>query len=140
MSRRSRGGSGRHYPRTARLNKLFQEILADELERIDDTRLDLVTLMEVDVDAELSRATVFYLVHDPDQEQGAALALADHRIRLQRAIGTQARVRRVPELVFRLDTVAESAARIEAILRDLPEVRDDEPDPGPSSDQNEDRP
>ena len=32
-------------PRTARLNRLFQEILAEELELIDDDRLEMVTIM-----------------------------------------------------------------------------------------------
>ena len=31
----------RVYPRTARLNRLMREIVADELERIDDERLDM---------------------------------------------------------------------------------------------------
>ena len=122
MTRRS-GGGGRQFPRTARLNKLFQEILAEELELIDDTRLELVTVMDVDVDAELSRAKVFFAAHDTDREDDAAAALADHRIRLQGAIGRQARVRRVPELVFEVDQVNSAAARIEAILRDLPETQ-----------------
>ena len=36
--------TARDYPRTARLNTLVREIIADELERIDDERLQLVTL------------------------------------------------------------------------------------------------
>jgi ribosome-binding factor A len=139
MTRRSAGGARRQYPRTARLNRLFQEILAEELERFDDTRLELVTITEVDVDAELSRAIVYYMVHDPDSEADVAAALSDHRVRLQGAIGSQARVRRVPELVFEADRVQSSAERIEAILRDLPETKasdDDEPDPdGPDGDE-----
>lgn len=136
MTRRS-GGSGKQFPRTARLNKLFREILGEALELIDDDRLELVTVMEVEVDAELSKAKVFYMVHDDDRAGDAADALADHRVRLQGAIGSQARVRRVPELVFMPDQVTEAAARIEAILRELPETqRSDEPDPddGPDSD------
>ena len=121
MTSRPRGG-GRHFPRTARLNKLFQEILAEELERIDDDRLDLVTVMEVDVDAELSRAILYYMVPSDRSGADAASALDEHRLRLQGALGRQARIRRVPELVLRPDEVAESAARIEAILRDLPET------------------
>ena len=39
--------SQRQYPRTARINELLREILADELERIDDERLDLVTVTGV---------------------------------------------------------------------------------------------
>ena len=127
MTRRS-SGSGKHYPRTARLNKLFQEILAEELELVDDDRLELVTVMDVDVDAELSRAKVYYMVHDDERGPEVAEALAAHRVRLQGAIGSQARVRRVPELVFEPDQVTEAAARIEAILRDLPDTHSDDPD------------
>lgn len=135
----SRGGSGgRRYPRTARLNKLFQEILAEELTRIDDERVELVTVMDVDVDAELSRALVYFLVPDGDDPAVAGEALAEHRGRLQGALGSQARIRRVPELVFRADDVSVSAARIEAILAELPETREaggddeDAPDGSPT--------
>lgn len=126
-------GGRRHYPRTARLKELFREILADELERIDDPRLELVTVIEVEVDSALDRATLYFAApHDPDDEDAAALdaevlaALGDHRIRLQGAIGRQARVKRVPELTFEADQVTRGAARIEEILRDLPELHRDE--------------
>ncbi len=122
MTRR-RAGSAKQYPRTARLNKLFQEILAEELELIDDDRLGLVTVMDVDVDGELSKAKVFYSVHGEPEGNEAGDALAAHRKRLQGAIGRQARVRRVPELVFELDRVTEAASRIEEILRRLPETQ-----------------
>ena len=35
--------TARDYPRTARLNELLREIIGEELERIDDSRLDVVT-------------------------------------------------------------------------------------------------
>lgn len=127
-----RNSARRHYPRTARLKELFREILAEELERIDDSRLELVTVIEVDVDAALDRATLYFLApHDPDDPDAAALdaevlaALDDHRKRLQMAIGREARIKRVPELGFRADEVTHGAARIEEILRDLPELHDD---------------
>ena len=44
MARRERTPSQRQYPRTARLNELVREIVADELEKIDDERLELVTV------------------------------------------------------------------------------------------------
>ncbi|MBK5224085.1 MAG: ribosome-binding factor A [Acidimicrobiia bacterium] len=134
--KRGSGGPGRrtsgtrHYPRTARLKELFREILAEELDRIDDPRLELVTVIEVDVDADLHAATLYFAApHDPADPDADALdaevlaALADNRIRLQGAIGRQARVKRVPELGFKVDTVTGGAARIEEILRDLPELQ-----------------
>ena len=45
-------------PRTARLGELLREIVAEELERIDDQRLELVSITSVEVDADLNRAIV----------------------------------------------------------------------------------
>ena len=42
--------SGHKYPRSARLNEILREVIADELVRIDDERLELVTITGVDVD------------------------------------------------------------------------------------------
>lgn len=121
----------RDYPRTARLNELFHQIVAEELERIDDERLDLVTVMAVEVDADLHHATVLWA--DPtdgerDDEVGAAFA--DARRRLQRAIARQSRTKRTPELHFRPDDTTRSASRIEGILRDLHRDEDEDPTPG----------
>ena len=55
MSRRSNHGSARQYPRTARLNELLREILADELEHLDDDRLQMLTITSVDIDGDLRR-------------------------------------------------------------------------------------
>ena len=68
--RRSRGAprrtNARQYPRTARLNRLMREIVADALEQIDDERLDLLTVTAVEVEPDLRHALVFY-----DSLQGA---------------------------------------------------------------------
>lgn len=120
MKKRRTHTGARDYPRTARLNHLFQEIIAEELERIDDERLALVTVMGVTVDADLRHAVVYVEQPDGAAEDATVLeALGAHRGRLQGAIGRQARVRRVPELAFRPDEASRSAARVEDILRDL---------------------
>jgi ribosome-binding factor A len=126
----SRRPGPRQYPRTARLNHLIHEIVAEELERIDDIRLDLVTVMRVSVEPDMRHAVVFYdTLAGPDDDDEAGTALAQHRVRLQSAIAHQARIKRVPELSFRPDEVERSAARVEEILS---QIRRDqgEPDPG----------
>lgn len=124
MAKRTRTHAARDYPRTARLNHLFQEILAEELERHDDDRLDLVTIMSVEADADLGRAVVFYdSLGGADDDEQVLQALGELRPRLQRAIATQARVKRTPELVFRPDDVSRGAARVEEVLRN---IHDDE--------------
>lgn len=120
-----RGHSTHRYPRTARLNELLHEIVAEEIERIDDERLDLVTVMSVEVEPDLRHATVY--VDTPvgearDEEMLAALE--DHRVALQAAVARQARVKRTPTLGFRPDIVERAAARVEDVLRHL----HDEPD------------
>jgi ribosome-binding factor A len=121
MARRTRTHhTARDYPRTARLNQLFQEILAEELERIDDERLELVTIMSVDVDGDLHRAVVYFdTLGGEDDDAGVLEALGELRHRLQGAIGRQARVKRTPELVFRPDDVGRGAARLEEVLRSI---------------------
>ena len=121
MTKRTRSHStARDYPRTARLNRLFQEILAEQLELIDDDRLEMVTIMSVDCEADLRHATVYYdtLAGEDDDEQ-VLEALGEVRHRLQGAIGRQARVKRTPELIFKPDDVARGAARIEEVFRSL---------------------
>lgn len=121
MTKRTRSHStARDYPRTARLNRLFQEILAEQLEQIDDDRLHMVTIMSVDCEADLRHATVYYdTLAGEDDDELVLEALGEVRHRLQGAIGRQARVKRTPELVFKPDDVARGAARIEEVFRSL---------------------
>lgn len=116
-SRQRSSGAPRGFDRTDRLNELLTRILAEELERIDDVRLDLVTVMGVDTDRDLSQAKVYVTGGAVDDE--VIEALGEHRSRLQRAIADRARLRRTPPLVFRVDEAARSAERIEDILREL---------------------
>ena len=123
MPRRS-GGGQRGYARMARVNELCREILADELERIDDDALELVTVTHVAVDPDLRHATVSYSRLDRDVAEAAA-ALAVVRPRLQGAIARQARLKRTPELRFVVDDMLLRAERIEDLLRAAPPPPDE---------------
>ncbi|QXC62586.1 30S ribosome-binding factor RbfA [Aquihabitans sp. G128] len=112
--------TARDYPRTARLNTLVREIVADELERIDDERLDLVTLTSVVVDGDLSRAVVYYdHSRGEDADEEIAQAFSDARKRLQGAVGRQTTFKRTPELRFEADGVLRDALRIDEVLQGL---------------------
>ena len=116
--RSTRRSTAREYPRTARLNELLREIIAEELERIDDERIPLLTVVSVDVERDLGRATVYYDHLDGDDDL-ALEALGEARKRLQAAVGRQARMKRTPELLFRPDPSVRSGERIDSILRDI---------------------
>ncbi|MCC6438340.1 MAG: 30S ribosome-binding factor RbfA [Acidimicrobiales bacterium] len=129
--RRSQGSSTRHYPRTARVNELLREILGEELERIDDPRLELVSITGVVVNPELTSAMVYYSsLSGPDRDPEVLEALAERRVRLQAAIGKQARLRRTPELHFGADTGIREGWRVEEILKEIGPLPEDEPDEG----------
>src|SRR5215207_2783091 len=118
MARRRHSGGAREYPRTARVNELVREIVAEELERIDDPRLEWVSVTSVEVSRELSSGVVYFSSLDgPDGDAEILEALSDTRVRLQGAIGRQARLRRTPELSFRVDTGVRQGFRVEEILR-----------------------
>jgi ribosome-binding factor A len=110
--------AGQRYPRTARINHVVHEVVADELERLGDgdPRLDLVTVTGVTVDPDLRRATVWL----SSLSEQAAAALAEERVSLQAAIGRQVRMKRTPLLTFAPDPAIASGSRIEDILRSLP--------------------
>lgn len=117
----SRGGSRSNtpkYPRGARVGATLREIIADELVRIDDDRLSLVSITDIDVDPELNRAIVFFDSLDgEDGDEEILEAFGEHRVRLQAAIARQIRAKKTPILDFRPDLVIRSAERIEQILR-----------------------
>ena len=113
-------GAQRRYPRTARLNKVVQEVIADQLERIDDERIELLTVTGVEVEPDLRHATVWLSTLSPTGEE----VLGKNRARLQSAIGRQMRLKRTPELRFRADPAVQSGERVEDILRGLEEDRD----------------
>lgn len=117
MSRRSNHGSARQYPRTARLNELLREIIADELERLDDDRLHLVTITSVDIEGDLRHAQVFFdSIQGEEGDAEVLQAFGEVRYRLQAAIGRQARMKRTPELAFAADPAVRAGARIESLL------------------------
>jgi ribosome-binding factor A len=109
------------------VNELVREIVADELQVIGDDRLELVAITGVEVDAEFRTGTVYFDTAFGDGSNDPVIleALAEHRVRLQRAIGNQARLRRTPELRFRADEGVRAGQRVENILRHLDEVPDD---------------
>jgi ribosome-binding factor A len=123
--RRSAAPSTHRYPRTARLNESLREVIAEELIRIDDERLSLVTITAIDVDSEMNRATVFYdSLAGEDGDEEIVEALAAHRVRIQGSVGRQVRAKKTPILTFKPDDAIRAAERIERILHDkdtLPE-------------------
>jgi ribosome-binding factor A len=115
--RRATAPSTHRYPRTARLSESLREVIAEELTRIDDERLDMVTITAIDVDAEMNRAIVFFdSLLGEDGDPLILEALNGHRVRIQGSIARQVRSKKTPILSFKPDEVIRSAEHIQRIL------------------------
>lgn len=109
--------SHRPYSRLDRVNEALREVLGDELERIDDERLDLVTVTGVKATPDLRHANVWF--DTLGSQDDVVVALAQHRVRLQAAVGRELRLKRTPELTFSSDPAIAVGTRVEEILRRL---------------------
>ncbi|MDH4075133.1 MAG: 30S ribosome-binding factor RbfA [Acidimicrobiia bacterium] len=126
--RRPRPATKRQYPRTARLNTLLQQIVAEYLERIDDEQLELLTVTGVEVDADLNKAVVWISTLADESRDSEILDLLGGRYRkpLQAEIARSARLRKTPEVTFAFDPAIRTGARIETILSSLHIEGDDD--------------
>jgi ribosome-binding factor A len=119
---RHRSSTARQYNRTDRIGELIREIVASELERIGDERLELVTVTAVEVDGSLEHARVFYSALAAEEDgrlEEVAEALEEQRWKVQQVVNRDVRARRTPQIRFAADAVLSEALRIEEILRDL---------------------
>ena len=110
--------SQRRYPRSLRVNEVVREALADELERMSDPRLAMVTITGVDVSPALRHATVWFSAlgrHDEDLDN----ALQSASAHLRAVLGREVRLKYLPRLHFRHDPAIETGQRVEEIIRGL---------------------
>ena len=112
-----RTNNKRDYQRSDRLNELLREVIAQELEKLDDSDLGLVSVSSVQVDNELTKAKVF--LSCLDDENQLVEKVSEYKGKLRKAIGDQARIRRVPELEFFLYPSITSVNRIDEILAEI---------------------
>lgn len=112
-----KSGGRRGYARTARINEVLRQVLAEQLERLEelDEGLGMLTITAVICEPGLRHATVLF----SSLESGQAEALEQHRVRLQAAIGQEVRMKHTPLLEFRPDPAVAAGQRVEEILRDL---------------------
>ena len=114
----ARTDTRRRFARTARLSETLREVIADELNKLDDDRLGFVTITSVDVDSEMNRGIVYYdSIQGADGDEQILEALNEYRKRLQSVIADQVRARRTPILQFRPDDAIRAAQRIDEVLR-----------------------
>ena len=125
MKRRS-SPPGRRPRRVA--EQVRQVVTAFLTEEARDPRIGFVTVTNVEITRDLTRATVSYVVHgDGDQREKTQEGLEAATVAVRRRIGAELHLRVVPEVVFKLDTGSEHMAHIARLLAGL-----DRPEESPS--------
>lgn len=107
--------------RMLKVNSVLREVLADEIERLNDERLEMVSVTGVDTAPNLRHALVYIDVLGTDAHEPALDALHRAATRLQSSIAKQVRLKYTPTLEFAMDPGIVGGNRIDAILRSLHE-------------------
>jgi ribosome-binding factor A len=112
----------RRFPRTARVNEVVRETLAEEIERLSDPRLGFVTVTGVEVTKDLRLADVYYSVLGTAEERvESSNALRSASPHLRAVVGREVRMKYNPELRFREDHGVAQGQRIEEVIRSIHE-------------------
>ena len=107
-------------PRMLKVNSTLREVIAEEIERMSDSRFELVSITGVETSPNLRHATVYIDLLGVDPTDAlTALGHASHR--LQSVIARQVRMKYTPVLEFAVDPGVSGGERIDAILRSLQE-------------------
>jgi ribosome-binding factor A len=111
--------------RSQRVSEALREELAEIVAfELSDPRLDSVSVVDVQVTADLRSAEVRVLCGDPEREAEALGALERARHFIRRELATRIRLWRMPELQFSSDRSAYAAGRIDQLLHRLEQERE----------------
>jgi len=102
-----------------KVNSTLREVIAEEVERLSDSRLEMVSITGVETSPNLRHAIVYIDVLGSNQISAALEALQRAARRLQSAIAGQVRMKYTPTLEFEVDPGVVGGERIDEILRSL---------------------
>ena len=107
--------------RMRRVDEAVRAVLSDAITQdLKDPRVGFVTVLGVTVTPDLRLARVFYTtLGDERAHRATAAALASARGHLRKVIGTQVRMKVLPELRFEQEDTQGGPDRIEQLLRQL---------------------
>jgi ribosome-binding factor A len=105
-----------------KVQKLARQVLGELIHDLKDPRIGFASVTEVKVTPDLRHARVFVSVlGSPEEQERTMQGLDSAKSHLRGELGRQMRLKYLPELVFELDRVEETAGRIEALIHKLHE-------------------
>ncbi|MFO7768972.1 MAG: 30S ribosome-binding factor RbfA [bacterium] len=118
----------RSFDRTDRVNDQIQKILGGIIEReLRDPRIGFVTITDVEASKDYSVADIYFTVgedQDPKESLDGLQAAAGY---LRKRLGEEISIRQTPELRFEYDESVDRGFRMERLLKEIAEERDEDP-------------
>ena len=112
MARRTR--------RTARVDELVRERVAEIVREIKDPRVGFLTVMDVQTSPDLRHARVYVSVLGDDAEKDETLEALRHASGwVQSRLGEGLRLKYIPRIHFVLDHTLEKAARLDELIQEM---------------------
>lgn len=95
-------------------------------EAVREHGLPSASVSDVEVTRDMAHAKVFVTALQPERAQEVVRGLKDAARELRYELARAVKLRHVPELHFVYDDSVDRGERIENLLRDLPDARDDD--------------
>lgn len=106
--------------RMEKLQKLARQVLGEEIQKLKDPRVGFATVTAVRITSDLRHARVLVSVFGSEEEASATMAgLNSAKPHLRQELGRQTRMKYLPDLEFELDTGAQEAQKLDAILEKI---------------------
>ena len=107
--------------RPERVAQMVQQLLGEIFARgMRDPRIGLVTITGVKMSPDLREARVYWTVHgDLEQRKHTAKGLDNARGFLRREVGSELKLRVVPNLSFTYDEAIDRGERIDQLIREV---------------------
>ena len=122
-----REGPAMTSPRIARLRELFKEETSAILQRnMRDPRIGFVSVTDVELSPDLRHARIFVSIYGNAEAKARTmegLRSAEGFVRTE--LARRIRLRYTPEVTFRIDESIEQGDRVNRLLRQVTEERDD---------------
>ncbi len=120
-------GQRKSFHRTDRVSAQMRRDLGTLVhEAVREFGLPSVSVSDVEVTRDLAHAKVFVTALESERSAEAMKGLKEHAKEIRYQLAQVMKLRHVPELHFEYDDSVDRGERIDAILRDLPDVRDEE--------------
>ncbi|MCB9498532.1 MAG: 30S ribosome-binding factor RbfA [Bacillales bacterium] len=97
----------------------IKRTLSDIIQNEVKNNIGFVTITDVSLTSDYSYLTVYYTVLSMKDKKKAKEGLESSKGFIRTALASRVKMRKVPEIVFKLDTSYDNASRIEDLIKEI---------------------